>query len=134
MNTADLAYQPKKKILVVEDDANIRDLYTDLLTDEGYEVDSAVNGEEGYNKIINKIYDLTLLDLLLPKMTGIDLLMKLEEEYYDYKQKQKFVVLTNLDQDPIIGKAITLGAKGYLIKTSLTPDKFLEEIKYYLSQ
>jgi len=54
MNTADLAYQPKKKILVVEDDTNIRDLYTGLLTDEGYEVDSAVNGEEGYNKIINK--------------------------------------------------------------------------------
>ena len=132
MNTADLAYQPKKKILVVEDDTNIRDLYTGLLTDEGYEVDSAVNGEEGYNKIINKIYDLILLDLLLPKMTGIDLLMKLEEEYYDYKQKQKFVVLTNLDQDPIIGKAITLGARGYIIKTSLTPYKLLEEIKSYL--
>ena len=123
-----------KKILVVEDEQYLRDLYVELLTEEGYTVDFAEDGQIGYQKILDNIYDLVLLDLIMPRMPGISLLRKLEEENYAQKQKQKIVILTNLGQDSIIAEAIALGVRGYIIKSDVTPDKILTEVKYYLDQ
>src|SRR3989338_7915009 len=97
-----------KKILVVEDEQYLRDLYVELLTEEGYNVDFAEDGQIGYQKILDNIYALVLLDLIMPRMPGITLLRKLEEENYAQKQKQKIVILTNLGQDSIIAEAIAL--------------------------
>ncbi|KKS48018.1 hypothetical protein A3J20_06350 [Candidatus Gottesmanbacteria bacterium RIFCSPLOWO2_02_FULL_42_29] len=123
-----------KKILVVEDEQYLRDLYVELLTEEGYTVDFAEDGQIGYQKILDNIYDLVLLDLIMPRMPGITLLKKLEEENYDQKQKQKIVVLTNLGQENVIAEAISMGVRGYIIKSDVTPDKILSEVKYYLDQ
>jgi len=123
-----------KKILVVEDEQYLRDLYVELLQEDGYTVDFAEDGEIGYNKILEQIYDLVLLDLVMPRMPGIALLRKLQEENYSQKQKQKIVILTNLGQDSIIAEAISLGVRGYIIKSDITPDKILTEVKYYLDQ
>ena len=123
-----------KKILVVEDEQYLRDLYVELLQEDGYTVDFAEDGEIGYNKILEQIYDLVLLDLVMPRMPGIALLRKLQEENYSQKQKQKIVVLTNLGQETIIAEAIALGVRGYIIKSDVTPDKILSEVNYYLSQ
>ena len=123
-----------KKILVVEDEQYLRDLYVELLQENGYTVDFAEDGEIGYNKILEQIYDLVLLDLVMPRMPGIALLRKLQEENYSQKQKQKIVILTNLGQDSIIAEAISLGVRGYIIKSDITPDKILTEVKYYLDQ
>ena len=123
-----------KKILVVEDEQYLRDLYVELLQEDGYTVDFAEDGEIGYNKILEQIYDLVLLDLVMPRMPGIALLRKLQEENYSKKQKQKIVILTNLGQDSIIAEAISLGVRGYIIKSDITPDKILTEVKYYLDQ
>ena len=123
-----------KKILVVEDEQYLRDLYVELLQEDGYTVDFAEDGEIGYNKILEQIYDLVLLDLVMPRMPGIALLRKLHEENYSQKQKQKIVILTNLGQDSIIAEAISLGVRGYIIKSDITPDKILTEVKYYLDQ
>lgn len=123
-----------KKILVIEDEQYLRDLYVELLTEEGYSVDFAEDGQIGYDKIVVEIYDLVLLDLVMPRMPGITLLRKLEEENYAQKQKQKIVILTNLGQETIIAEAIALGVRGYIIKSDVTPDKVLSEVKYYLDQ
>ena len=123
-----------RKILVVEDEQYLRDLYVELLKEEGYSVDSAEDGEIGYSKILEQVYDLVLLDLVMPRMPGIALLRKLHGENYSQKQKQKIVVLTNLGQETIIAEAIALGVRGYIIKSDVTPDKILSEVNYYLSQ
>lgn len=123
-----------KKILVIEDEQYLRDLYVELLKEEGYAVDFAEDGQIGYDKIVAEIYDLVLLDLVMPRMPGITLLRKLEEENYSQKQKQKIVVLTNLGQENIIAEAISMGVRGYIIKSDVTPDKILSEVKYYLDQ
>ena len=63
-----------KKILIVEDDQFLREFYVELLQGEGYMIDSAADGEEGFNKIHNGGYDLVLLDIMLPKKDGVQIL------------------------------------------------------------
>lgn len=134
-NPADAkAIAGKPKILIVEDEQYMRDLYTVILKEEGYEVDSAENGEIAYEKIANNGYNLILLDLVMPKMSGIGVLKKLKEENKPITGFPKIVILTNLGQDSVIGEAVSLGVRGYIIKSEVTPDKILKEVKDYLSQ
>ncbi|KKS95883.1 MAG: Fis family transcriptional regulator [Candidatus Gottesmanbacteria bacterium GW2011_GWA2_43_14] len=123
-----------KKILVVEDEQYLRDLYVELLKEDGYEVASAIDGEIAYDLITKNSYDLVLLDLVMPRMPGIALLKKLSDQDHLRKQKLKIVVLTNLGQDTVIAEAISFGVRGYIIKSDVTPDKILSEVKYYLAQ
>ena len=113
------------KILVVEDEKYMRDLYIKLLQEEGYEVDWAADGVSAYEKIIPGKYDLVLLDLMLPKMDGISIIKKLLEKYKSINNLPKIVVLTNLGTDKIMMEAITLGVRGYILKSEVTPDKIL---------
>jgi len=122
------------KILVVEDEKYMRDLYIKLLQEEGYEVDWAADGVSAYEKIIPGKYDLVLLDLMLPKMDGISIIKKLLEKYKSINNLPKIVVLTNLGTDKIMMEAITLGVRGYILKSEVTPDKILLELKNYLNQ
>ena len=77
---ADQKIQSTKKILVVEDEEYIRDLYVQILQKEGYLVDSASDGEEAFMKMSKKEYDLILLDIILPKIDGLQVLEKLKKE------------------------------------------------------
>ncbi len=123
----------KKRILIVEDDKLLRDLYIELLGDEGYEVDNAADGEEGLSKVLEGGYSLILLDIMLPKKDGIQIL----EETSKQKPKQPngpVVMLTNLGQDEVIKKGLLAGASGYLIKSALTPDQVLHEVHTFLAQ
>ena len=123
----------KSRILVVEDEHYMRDLYVDLLKEEGYEVESAEDGEAAYELIVNDHFDLILLDLVLPKMSGIAVIKKLRDENKPRSGFPKIVVLTNLGQDSVIGTAVSLGVRGYIIKSDVTPDKIIKDIKDYLS-
>ena len=123
----------KSKILVVEDEHYMRDLYVDLLKEEGYEAESAEDGEAAYELIVNDHFDLILLDLVLPKMSGIAVIKKLRDENKPRSGFPKIVVLTNLGQDSVIGTAVSLGVRGYIIKSDVTPDKIIKDIKDYLS-
>ena len=119
-----------QKLLVVDDDEYIRDLYEEMLKDSGFEVDTALDGKEGYEKIIAGSYDLILLDIMMPKMDGVEVLKKLAE---DAKEKAaKVVLLTNLAHDPVMKEALSLGALAYLIKADMTPDQLVAKIKEYL--
>lgn len=116
-----------KKILIVDDDQFLRDLYEEILKDAGYEVEMAVDGEDGLAKIQATAYDLVLLDIMMPKLDGIGVLKKLKET--PPAHPNKIVLLTNLAHNLIIKEAMELGAVSYLIKADMTPDQLLDNIK-----
>lgn len=120
------------RILIVEDDQFLRDLYVELLTSEGYDVDQAADGEEALNKMMTGGYDLVLLDIMLPKKDAIQILAALKKAPAKSPNK-KIVFLTNMGQDSIIQSGFEYGVVGYLIKSSLTPDQLLASVKKHLS-
>ncbi|OGY23127.1 MAG: hypothetical protein A2172_01975 [Candidatus Woykebacteria bacterium RBG_13_40_15] len=121
------------KILVVEDDQFLRELYEELLKEEGYEVELASDGEDGLNKMTAGGFDLVLLDIMLPKIDGLEILRRLKEKHPE-KPNGPVVLLTNLGQDSIIKEGFNLGASGYLIKSSMNPDQVISEVKVFLSK
>lgn len=122
-----------KKILIVEDDQFLREFYQELLQAEGYFVDTAQDGEIGLSKMQNNEYDLVLLDLMLPKKDGVQILRDLKVTP-PKSANLTIVVLTNLGQDVVIKECFDLGAEGYLIKSALNPDQVLTEVKSYLQK
>ncbi len=123
---------PKKKILIIEDDFFVRDLYDRELTREGFEIETTVDGPEGLLKAVEDKYDLILLDIMLPKMSGLDVLKTLKEK--DETKDIPVVLLTNLGQDSVIREGFSLGAAGYLIKAAYTPSQIIEEVKKFLKE
>ena len=121
-----------KKLLVVEDEAFLRDLYIEILSDEGYKVDSAADGQEGLAKIQQGGYDLVLLDIVLPKMDGIEVLKALKKNPSE-KPNGPIVMLTNLGQEAVISEGVALGVRGHIIKSDYTPDQLIHEVKELLS-
>src|SRR3990167_11261405 len=121
------------KILVVEDDQFLRELYEELLKEEGYIVDLASDGDIGLTKLQAGGYDLVLLDIMLPKIDGLEILRKLKESP-PKSTNGPVVLLTNLGQDSIIKEGFNLGASGYLIKSAMNPDQVINEVKVFLSK
>lgn len=119
-----------KRILVVEDEEYLRDLYVQILKQEGYEVDQAVDGDEAMKKLCNEEYDLILLDIILPKLDGLQVLDKCKKQQKDIHDK--VVLLTNLSQDLVIAKAVDYGVRGYMVKSDVTPPDIVTEVKNYL--
>jgi CheY-like chemotaxis protein len=115
-----------KKILLVEDDNFIRDLYHRQLEKAGYAVKSTHSGLEAVELVKSEQFDLMLLDIMLPEMDGISVLKKLKEEG---KDKLDVMVLSNMGQDDLIKKAMELGAKAYVIKSLSTPAQVVKEIE-----
>jgi len=122
-----------KRILIIEDDQFLREFYQELLQAEGYSIDTAPDGEIGLSKIQSNEYDLVLLDLMLPRKDGVQILRDLKITPAK-SPKIKIVVLTNLGQEVIIKQCFDLGADGYLIKSALNPDQVLTEVKSYLEK
>lgn len=123
----------QKKILIVEDDQFLREFYQELLVAENYSVDTAPDGEIGLSKIRSNDYDMVLLDLMLPKKDGVQILRDLKVAP-PKSPNITIVVLTNLGQDSVIKECFDLGADGYLIKSALNPDQVLTEVKSYLNK
>ena len=100
---------PKKKtakILLVEDETELRDLYQLLLEDEGYLVDAKADGKQGLQALEQGGYDLVLLDIMLPFIDGLEILSQLQKSRLPSKQNVKSVILlTNLAQDQTIARA-----------------------------
>lgn len=122
----------EKKILVVEDDTILRELYEELLKSEGYVVDLAIDGEEGFTAISKGGYNLVLLDVMLPRKDGLTILKELKENPPVVKNGP-IVILSNLGQDEIIKQCFEFGAGGYLIKSALAPDQVLKEVERFIS-
>lgn len=122
-----------KKILIVEDDQFLREFYQELLTSEGYFIDVASDGDIALSKIQQGGFDLILLDIMLPKKDGVQVLRELKLSP-PKKANGPIVCLSNLGQDSIIKQCFELGAQGYLIKSAMNPDQVLTEIKSYLTK
>lgn len=122
----------KSKLLLVEDDLFLRDLYHETLQSAGYVTDTAANGQEAYDKMKQGGYDLVLLDIVLPIMDGIEIMKKLKEDVVSIPNKC-VVFLTNLDNEADIKSALELG-NGYIIKSQITPADLLNEVKTYLEK
>lgn len=120
----------KKTILLAEDESALRDLYKSLLEQEGYEVVAVDNGEAAYETLAGKQFHLLLLDILMPKLSGLELLEKLQKES-KLTSADTIVMLTNLSEDTKIAEALKYGIRGYMVKSNYTPDTFIQEIKHY---
>ena len=119
-----------KKILIIEDDKFLRELILRKLTDEGFDVSEAVDGEEGVKKVKTENPDLILLDLILPGIDGFEVLSKTKEN--PNSASIPVIILSNLGQKEEVEKGLKLGAVDYLIKAHFTPGEIIEKIKTIL--
>lgn len=118
------------KILIIEDEKMISEMYHDRFTKEGFEVHCAFDAEEGV-EMLNKIKpSLIVLDILLPKESGIYFLEKLRN--MDDLKDTKVIACSNYDDAVSREKAEKLGVKEYLVKTNHTPKEIVEIAKRYL--
>lgn len=122
----------KLKVLCVEDEFFISELYDRALRKAGYEVTNALNGTDALKIAQTDGYDIILLDLMVPGITGMDVLRALRDPTQTPKLHSKIIITTNLVQDDKIRKEIESHADGYLIKADITPKElvaFLEKLK-----
>lgn len=117
-----------KRILFVEDETRIAELYAMLLRKRGYQVDIVADGGQGYEAAKSGNYDLILLDLMLPTMSGMDILHGLHQPGIDQASVPPVVVLTNLGEDDLTAKDIRRYAQGYLLKVDVTPKQLVEYV------
>lgn len=121
-----------KRILLIEDEDYIRDLYKRQLDLAGFLTDGFADGKSGLSAIQQNVYDLVLLDIMLPGINGLEILKEIKHNVMT--KNIPVVLLTNLGQEVIIEEAFKLGAEGYLIKASVTPDQIIQEVKNILQK
>jgi len=121
-----------EKILVVDDEAPVREIYNKEFTGSGFKVCLAADGEEGLLMAGKETPDLILLDVMMPKMSGIDVLKALKKN--ELTKKIPVLLLTNLGEEQIIKEGFGLGADGYLLKVSYTPAQVVEECRKFLGR
>jgi DNA-binding response OmpR family regulator len=117
----------KGKILIVEDEPFLSEMYQTKFVGLGYTVVTAENGQEGIDKMRSEKPTLVLLDVIMPEMDGYEVLRRVRKDE-DLKD-QLIVVFSNLGQDEEITKGIQMGADDYLIKSNLTPSQLAEKIE-----
>ena len=124
--------QQPKKILIIEDEVFIADLYSRQLIKAGYSVITINDGLKGLATLNSEKFDLLLLDIMLPGMNGLEILRgwKLKNP----NDPMITLLLTNLGQDTVIKQGFDLGAQGYLIKAAYTPDQVIAEVQKAFEQ
>lgn len=118
------------KILIIEDEKMLAEMYQDKFKSSGHEADLVFSSEEAFDYLKKEKPDLILLDILLPRDNGISFMKKIKE--LKTAENIPIVAFSNYDDPKTKKEALGLGAKTYLIKTRYTPSALLEEIKKYL--
>jgi len=121
--------QPKL-LMIVEDDPLLIKMYKTKIVSEGYRVVAAQDGEEGLKKAIESKPDGIILDVMMPKLSGIDMLERLRRD--PHGKSIPVIVISNLSQEAESNKAKELGANEYLVKANYTPKEVIEHLKQYL--
>jgi len=116
-----------KQILIIEDESALQKSLGEVLSQEGYNVAAALDGEIGLRLAQNEKPDLILLDLILPKLNGLEVLKKLKED--KTTKEIPVLVLTNLEGLAEIDKVLELGAVSYLVKAQYKLEEVVEKIK-----
>jgi DNA-binding response OmpR family regulator len=120
----------EKKIVLIEDDNMLREMYQTKLRSDGFNVLSADNGGDGWKMVEKEVPDLVLLDIILPQLDGFSVLELIKKT----KQTKdvKVVMLTNLGTEEDHKKGEAMGAVDYLIKANMTPDQVSKVASKYL--
>jgi DNA-binding response OmpR family regulator len=116
-----------KKILIIEDEEILSNLLEKKLKEVGYDVNVAFDGEEGLNKIKELRPDLVLLDIIMPKKGGFEVLEDMRKD--DAIKSIPVIIISNSGQPVEISRALELGVKDYLIKTQFDPKEVIEKVK-----
>lgn len=119
-----------KKILCIEDEHFISELYARALTKAGYEVSVEVDGQRGLELAQTDKYDIILLDLMLPSITGVEILQILRDSTKTPTFHAKIVITTNLEQRDEVRSDIETKADGYLVKAEITPRELVEFLSH----
>ncbi len=119
--------EKKKKIVIIEDEVILRETLQDFLEKEDFEVYSAADGEAGIETVMRKNPDLVLLDIILPKKNGYEVITELREN--QTTKDVPIILLTNLGSIRDIEKALALGATTYLVKADYQLKEIVEKIK-----
>jgi DNA-binding response OmpR family regulator len=114
-----------KKVLCIEDEFFISELYERALRKAGYDVTSALNGADGLQLAQTGNYDLILLDLMVPGMNGMDILRTLKDPNKTPGFNSKIIITTNLEQDDKTRSEVESQADAYLIKAAFTPKELV---------
>jgi len=117
-----------KTILCIEDDHFISELYARALRKAGFTVETTISGKDGLDMALKNQYDVILLDIMTPDMTGIQVLQELRGNG-DKLPETYILITTNLEQTGELRKQIERSADGYLIKAEITPSKLVDLIK-----
>lgn len=114
-----------KTILCIEDEHFISELYSRALTKAGYVVTIMLSGQDGLAAAQTDAYDLILLDLMTPGITGIEALYSLRDPTKTPKLHSRIIITTNLDQEESMRQELEKMADGYLIKAEITPKQLV---------
>lgn len=115
-----------KKILCIEDEHFISELYVRALTKAGYAVTVEVDGLRGLKLAQSDDFDIILLDLMIPSITGIEVLRRLRDTQETPKLHSKIVITTNLEQRDDVRENIERQADGYIVKAEITPRELVD--------
>ena len=115
-----------KKILIVEDDAFIRDIYGVKFTNEGFDVILAENGIEAVRKLEDVTPDVILLDMIMPYMDGMEVLKKIKDN--QAWKSIPIIMLTNISEKEKINQGKEFGVNEYLIKSHFTPAEVVDKV------
>jgi DNA-binding response OmpR family regulator len=121
-----------KKILFIEDESALQKTFRDILEKEGYQMISALDGESGLRLAKSEKPDLILLDLILPRKDGFEVLKELKED--ETTKGIPVIVLTNLEDIESVEKAIELGATTYLVKAQYSLEEVIQKVKKALGE
>ncbi len=115
-----------KNILCIEDEHFISELYTRALKKAGYNTTVVVDGQQGLAELRTTKYDIILLDIMIPGITGIEILKRLHDSGERAKLKARFIVATNLEQNDAAKAQVEKQADGYIIKAEMTPKQLVD--------
>ena len=119
-----------KKVLVVEDSLTARSLYVSIFEGAGYKVTSAVDGVDGFTKLINGDFDLVVSDVQMPKMNGFELTKKIRSS--DRFSSMPVILITGLESSDDKRKGIEAGANAYIVKSSFDQDNLLDVVRRFI--
>lgn len=121
-----------KRILIVDDDPFILDMYVLKLKEGDYQIDTAANGKDALKKVNETKPDLLLLDVVLPGMDGFEVLAELKKNPPEHPLK--IILLTNLGQKEDVTRGMSLGADDYIIKAHFTPSEVVHKVEHLLQK
>lgn len=119
------------KVLIIEDNETLNEAYKLILEKDGHEVTTAFNGEEGLEKLKDMSPDLILLDMLMPKMDGLEFLRHFSPTKYP---KTTIIILSNLNEDEQVEEARKLGAHRYILKANTSPRELAIKVNHIIGK